>query len=170
MDAQYIAGTVLFAYIVWLIIRYYRAGNRREAASLLVICCIVFLATMSDLAVSEGLYLFVFTVEYAWLAVVIFVGLQRSRQLMEAAEARRALVESEKRYRGIFESLQDVYFRADSEGVIRRSSALRSGHSAMIRRFSSDATCRRSPPTNGPGRGLRPRSTRRGPSRTSSFP
>ena len=74
---------------------------------------------MSDLAVSEGLYPFVFTVEYAWLAVVIFVGLQRSRQLMEAAEARRALVESEKRYRGIFESLQDVYFRADSEGVIR---------------------------------------------------
>jgi len=118
-DVQYFAGTALFVYIVVLIIRYYRAGHRRESVPLLLMCCVVFLAALNDLAVSEGVYPFVFTVEYGWLAAVIFVGLQRSRQLMEAAEARRALVESERRYRGIFESLQDVYFRADSEGTIR---------------------------------------------------
>ncbi len=118
-DVQYFVGIAFFAYIVWLIIRYYRAGNRREAVSLLLLCFVVFLATMSDLAVNEGIYSFVFTVEYAWLAIVIFVGLQRSRQLMEGAADRRALVESEKRYRAIFESLQDVYFRADSEGILR---------------------------------------------------
>ncbi len=118
-DLQYFAGVSLFIYLVWVIVRYYRAGSRREAASLLWLAGIVFLATMNDLAISEDAYSFVYTVEYAWLAVVIFVGLQRSRQLMEAAEARRALVESERRYRGIFESLQDVYFRADDAGIIQ---------------------------------------------------
>jgi PAS domain S-box-containing protein len=118
-NLQYVVGTILTGYIVWLIIRYSRAGHRREAASLLLLCSVVFLATMSDLAVSEGVYSFVFTVEYAWLAVVIFLGLQRSRELMEAAQARRALVDSERRYRGIFESLQDVYFRADAAGIIQ---------------------------------------------------
>ncbi len=118
-DLQYLLGTALFAYMEWVIVRYYRTGNRREAVSLLCVSSVVFLAAMNDLAVSEALYSGFFTVEYAWLAVVIFVGLQRSGQLMEAAGSRRALVESEKRYRAIFEALQDVYFRADSHGILR---------------------------------------------------
>ena len=101
-----------------MLIRYWRAGNRKEARHLLALSGIVFAASMNDLAV--GLfYTSLFAVEYAWLAVVIFVGLQRSRQLVEAAAARCALAESEKRYRAIFESLQDVYFRADADGVLR---------------------------------------------------
>jgi len=118
-DLQYFTGILVFAYMVWVIIRYYRAGHSREAASLLWLSGIVFLATMNDLAISEDVYTSVYTVEYGWLAVVVFVGLQRSRELMEAAQARRALVESERRYRSIFESLQDIYFRADSQGVIQ---------------------------------------------------
>ncbi|HTP58661.1 MAG TPA: PAS domain-containing protein, partial [Spirochaetia bacterium] len=118
-DLQYFTGVLVFAYMVWVIIRYYRAGHSREAASLLWLSGIVFLTTMNDLAISEDVYSFVYTVEYGWLAVVVFVGLQRSRELMEAAEARRALVESERRYRAIFESLQDVYFRADAQGMIQ---------------------------------------------------
>jgi PAS domain S-box-containing protein len=118
-DLQYSTGVLFFVYLVLVIVRYYRAGNKREATSLLLLSGIVFLATMNDLAIAENVYSFIYTVEYGWLAVVVFVGLQRSRELMEAAEARRALVESERRYRSIFESLQDIYFRADAQGVIQ---------------------------------------------------
>ena len=118
-DLQYFLGFIFFGYLVWVIIRYFRTGNRGEAASLLAVSGVVFLAIMNDLAIGENLYSSLYAVEYAWLAVVIFVGLQRSRQLIEAAATRRALVESERRYRAIFESLQDVYFRADSNGILR---------------------------------------------------
>jgi len=118
-DLQYFVGVAFFGYLVWVIIRFFRAGNRGEAVSLLVLAGIVFLASMNDLAIGEDLYSSLYAVEYAWLAVVIFVGLQRSRQLIEAAATRRALAESERRYRAIFESLQDVYFRADSNGILR---------------------------------------------------
>jgi len=50
---------------------------------------VVVLAAVNDLAISEDFYSSLYAIEYAWLAVVIFVGLQRSRQLIEAAATRR---------------------------------------------------------------------------------
>ncbi|HUI70819.1 MAG TPA: histidine kinase dimerization/phosphoacceptor domain -containing protein [Spirochaetia bacterium] len=119
-NLQYYTGIGFFIYLVRLLVQYYRSGNNKgEAIGLLLMSGIVFLAIMNDFAVSIRLYASLNLVEYAWLAVAFFVGLQRSRLLLEAAAARRALAENEKRYRAIFESLQDVYFRTDAEGVLQ---------------------------------------------------
>ena len=116
---QFIAGFGLFLYSFWIVARYFRAGRSGEAGSLLLVLAVICVAYFNDAAVNMKLYDFIFLLEFAWLAVVIFVGMNRSGQLVEAAHIKRALKESERRYRGIFESLQDVYFRTDAEGIVR---------------------------------------------------
>jgi len=116
---QFFAGFGLFLYSFWIVARYFRSGHRRAARPLFLLLAVMGAAYLNDTAVNMRLYDFVFLIEYAWLAIVIYVGMNRSGQLIEAAQVKRALKESERRYRGIFESLQDVYFRTDAEGIVR---------------------------------------------------
>jgi len=117
-QAQYFLGVGFFVYVVQMLVRHYRRTKSAETLWLLWMCAVLFAAIMNDFAVSTKLYAFLYLLEYAWLIVVVFVGLQRSRLLVEAAATLRALEDSERRYRAIFESLQDVYFRADSDGIL----------------------------------------------------
>jgi two-component sensor histidine kinase len=95
--AQDISGFVYFFYLFLVVWRYRRSGFRREAGSLFRLIVFIFASYMNDLCVAVGLYSFLFTMEYAWLAAVVFVGFQRSRQMSEAAAAIRALDEARER-------------------------------------------------------------------------
>ena len=96
-DVSYYLGVLLLAYLLRVALLYRRSGARRESVPLFWMLGIVALAYLSDFAVDEGLYRFPFTMEYAWLAVVVLVGQQRSREMLEAVAAKRALQASEAR-------------------------------------------------------------------------
>jgi PAS domain S-box-containing protein len=116
---QTYAGMALFVYLFWVVWRYARDGYRREARSLFWLLGIICASFAHGFAIDLGLVNSPYSLEYAWLAAVAFVGIQRSHEAVEAAAAKQALAESERRYRAIFESLQDVYFRTDAEGIVR---------------------------------------------------
>ncbi|MDA8425154.1 MAG: hypothetical protein M0Z80_03370 [Treponema sp.] len=102
--AAYSFGFGLLVYLWWIALGYRASGSRREARPLLGMLAIVSLAYANDFAVGEGYYSFIYTVEYAWLVIVVLVGQQHSREIMDAALAKRALQESERR---LIASLQE---------------------------------------------------------------
>jgi two-component sensor histidine kinase len=96
-DAATFFGFGLLAYLWRIAFKYRRSGASRAALPLFWMLGIVSLAYLNDFAVGDGVYSFIFTVEYAWLAVVVLVGQQHSREIVDAAMAKRALQESERR-------------------------------------------------------------------------
>jgi PAS domain S-box-containing protein len=118
-DIQHLAGLALFVYFFSILVRYSRNGHRHEAGKLLVALFILLAGYANDLAINLGLYSSLYLAEYAWLSMIVLVGFQRAGLIVESTQAKRALAESERRYRSIFESLQDVYFRTDGDGIIR---------------------------------------------------
>src|SRR5208282_4484851 len=92
---QYFFGVLFLAYFLWVTWRYGRSGHGHDALRLLRLLGIVGFAYLSDFAVSFGLYSFIYLVEYGWLAAVVFIAAQRSRDLVEAGIVRQALVASE---------------------------------------------------------------------------
>jgi two-component sensor histidine kinase/PAS domain-containing protein len=122
IDALQIAGVALIAYLIRIVVEYRRLGNRREARVLLWVLAVVSVAYLNDFAVGGGLYSFVFLVEYAWLAVILIVGLRRSNEIMEAAFTKQALRQSEKELResqatltAIVDSTLDMIWSVDPD-------------------------------------------------------
>jgi len=114
-DAANISGFLLLGYLTWIAFRYRRSSAGRESAALFWMLAIVGAAYMSDFAIDEGYYTFIFTVEYAWLAVVVLVGQQRSREILDAAVAKRELQENRERLLASLEEkdllLKEVHHR-----------------------------------------------------------
>ncbi len=109
VNALYLGGTAMFCYLFWVVSRF-SAGHRQQARRLYWVLGIMFLANMNDFAVDIGLYRFLYTTEYAWLALVVLISNKRSIEIIEAAmsrralkESQRALVESESRFRSLTE-------------------------------------------------------------------
>jgi two-component sensor histidine kinase len=83
-NIQAIIGLGFFAYLLAVIVRYARLGRHPEARPLVTVTSIITLAYVNDFMVNLGLYEFPYTVEYAWLAVVVLVAIERSRQVRES--------------------------------------------------------------------------------------
>ncbi len=109
------SGIVFLVYLFWVAERHRRRAGWRQARALFAVLSIVAAAYLNDLAVNEGLYSFVFLVEYAWLALIVLIGLKRSTEVLEAAVAKRALEASEVRLRATLDEksllLKEVHHR-----------------------------------------------------------
>ena len=116
-DLQYYVGFAVFAYFLWVTWRYGRE-HRQEARRLFRLLGIVCAAYLSDFAVSIGLYSFIYLVEYGWLAAVVFIAAQRSRDLVEAGEVKRDLVLSEEKFRTFVEQSSEAIIMTDEQGTV----------------------------------------------------
>jgi two-component sensor histidine kinase len=114
-DFGSIAGIAFLLYLFWVANAYRRRAGWKEARSLFAVLAIVALSYLNDFAVNSGFYSFVFSMEYAWLAVIVLIGLKRSTEVLEAAVAKRALEQSETRLRAALEEkdllLKEVHHR-----------------------------------------------------------
>ncbi len=88
-------GFVLLVYALIVVIAFRRRGNRRESGVLMASLSFILGAQILDFFIGIGLIHFVFLLEYAWLATILVVGLQRSNDFIEAAMVRRALQETD---------------------------------------------------------------------------
>ncbi len=118
-DLENVFGMILLAVAVAAVIRYYLAKRGRDAFSLMIVVIVLMLGFANDLAVAYGLYSFPYLVEYSWLAALLLMGVERSNQILDAVETAKALTESERQFKTIFESLQDVYYKTNGEGIIQ---------------------------------------------------
>lgn len=115
----FIYGMLLLVYCFYISIRHYTIARNRSTRTLIFVQLFIAAAYLNDYFIDQGWYSFIYLVEYSWLVVVIMVGIERGQQIIEAARVKKALAESENRYRIIFESLQDVYFQTNRFGCIQ---------------------------------------------------
>jgi PAS domain S-box-containing protein len=120
--AQSLMGVVTCFYILWLVIRYFRRGHTREAWPLLLALGFVFLAAMNDTAVSNGLYSFIYLIEYGYMALILLMAFSLSSTVVQAAKTKVALHESEERFRALVETTSDWVWEVNENGVYTYSS------------------------------------------------
>ncbi len=96
---QSVIGIGVLAGAVAAAVRQFRGGERREAGPLLFALAVLSLAVVSDGAVATGLYTFPYTLEFAYLSLVVVMALTLVRQLAQAAALEARLRENEARLR-----------------------------------------------------------------------
>ncbi len=115
---QSVSALLYFAYIIWRLVTYRAESGVRKARPLIVVVSIIGAAVLSDLAVSLGLYNFIYLTEYAWLAAVLFSWFQKSDLVLQAAHAKEALEESEEKFRSLIEQSSEAILLADEAGIV----------------------------------------------------
>jgi PAS domain S-box-containing protein len=106
-NVQSAAGLVVFLYVLWLALRARRRGRRQEARPLLAALMLFFVSAISDTAISGRLYEFAYTMEYAYLGIVLLMASSMSRQVVESAGMKEALA-------------QDIVKRQQAEEALRQ--------------------------------------------------
>ncbi|GIK40070.1 MAG: hypothetical protein BroJett011_39030 [Chloroflexota bacterium] len=117
---QGLMGLVAATYIVWNGVRFYRRGSRREAAPLLLALGFMYAASVNDTAVSNGLYQFIYAIEYVYLAMILLMAYSLSNTVVEAAMAEEALRESEIFLETIIEYSPHAMWVSDDKGTLMR--------------------------------------------------
>ena len=93
-------------------------GQRRKAFPLLLALILFFVGVFNDSAVSSGFYSFVYLIEYSYLALVLLMAYSLSNELISSTKIRAALMESEKKYRELADSLPQIVFETDEKGKL----------------------------------------------------
>jgi PAS domain S-box-containing protein len=114
---QSLAGLVAITYILLCGINFYLRGNKREASGLLIALGFMAAAAINDTAVSNGLYKFIYTIEYGYMAMILLMAFTLSNTIVEAAMAKESLRKSEERFRALVETTSDWVWETDSNGV-----------------------------------------------------
>jgi hypothetical protein len=88
-------------------IRYFRGGNKKQAAPLVVALGFMYIAAFHDTMVGNGLYHSIYLMEYAYLGVIVVMANSLSNKVVEAAIAKDALRKSEEWFRSLVETTSD---------------------------------------------------------------
>lgn len=110
-NLQSVVGLAALVYLMWITVHVYRRGYRKETRPLLVAMAFFFASAVSDTAMAFGLYPFVYTLEYAYLGMVLLMTYSLTSTVVEAAAMKQALQESEERFRRLAENAPDIIFR-----------------------------------------------------------
>jgi len=114
---QSLMGLVASAYILIMGIFYFRRGYKREARPLILAIGLMYAAAFHDALVSNGVYHFIYLIEYAYLAVILVMTYSLSSTVVEAAIAKDELRKSEERFRALVETTSDWVWEVDANGV-----------------------------------------------------
>ncbi len=114
---QGLMGIVASTYILVMAVRYFRRGYKREATPIIVAIVLMYAAGFHDTFVSNGVYDFIYLVEYAYLAVIVVMASSLSNTVVEAAMAKEELRKSEERFRSLVETTSDWVWEVNANGV-----------------------------------------------------
>ena len=106
--AAYLVGLGSFAYVGFAAAHLVRQHARDRAIRLVGATGIVFVAAVNDVLVAFHLVNSVYTVEYAFMAIVVLMADSLSAELVKAAKIEGALRDSEAKYRTLFEAATDA--------------------------------------------------------------
>ncbi|MBN2352622.1 MAG: PAS domain S-box protein [Spirochaetales bacterium] len=120
--AQSLLGVVFTLYVFQKALRFFIRGDRKKAGPLFGALCFMIIAAFNDTFVSNGLYHFIYLIEYSFLALIVAMAFTISSEVVEAAVAREALRESEERFRALVETTSDWVWETDPRGVYTYSS------------------------------------------------
>lgn len=90
-NLQSLLGLTICTFVLWSAARQYRSGRRKEAVPLLMAEAIFVIGIINDTAVSVGMYQFVYTIEYAYIAMIFLMAYSLSNAVVEAAIMKEVL-------------------------------------------------------------------------------
>jgi len=111
VDLQSVVGWFGVVYCLWMAITALKRGPKARMRPLLIALLLLLTSILSDTAVSTGLYLFVYTIEYGFLGLLMVMEFAIIGGVVEGAKVKEALQESEERFRRLMENLPDVVYR-----------------------------------------------------------
>jgi len=114
---QSFMGIAVSTYILMMGIHYFRRGYKREAKPLILAIGLVSFASLNDILVSNGVYDFIYLIEYAYLAVILVIAYSLSNMVVEAATAKEELRKREEWFRSLVETTSDWVWEVDANGV-----------------------------------------------------
>jgi signal transduction histidine kinase len=99
MQIQCLMGCLAFLHLSMASLRAYRTGQARRAGPLLLALCFFCLTLVNDVCVGNGIYSFVYLLEYGYLGMVLLLVLSLTAELVEAGavKAERGLLEAQLR-------------------------------------------------------------------------
>ncbi len=112
-DVQSVVGMLSMGYALWLSLRHLRR-QRKKAVPLVVSMGFVVAGALNDTLMSSGVYSLIYTIEYAYMAVVFLMAYSLAREMEEATLALR---EREAQNRALLNTIPDLIFRFDSQGT-----------------------------------------------------
>ncbi|MCD4671204.1 MAG: PAS domain S-box protein [Anaerolineaceae bacterium] len=115
-QAQLVLGILVYLFALGIVLRYMLKGHKQGSWRLLLGLLLVFVAGVNDAAVSYGLYLFPYLMEYAYLGMILSFVSSLSRTIAHASQMRDAL---EKRNRELV-SVKSAF----EKQVTRRTEAI----------------------------------------------
>ncbi|MBI9074157.1 MAG: PAS domain S-box protein [Desulfatibacillum sp.] len=118
MLATNIFGLIGMAYIFLIGVRFFRRGPKSKARYLALALLVMFLCMANDIAVSTGVYPFIYTLEYGFLAVTAFMTMFVVDQVVKASRAREQLRENEERYRVLAENAGFTMWTTDLDLIL----------------------------------------------------
>lgn len=93
--------------------------RQTERSSPLVLASgFLLLAMMHDMVVNRGLWTHPYVLEYAWLGVMVVMSWTLSKEVLEAAQTRLTLEETERRVATTLNAIQDAVVTTDMSGNI----------------------------------------------------
>ena len=116
-NVQSVAGLVGFVYLLWITVRVYRSGYRQQTRPLLLAMGLFFASAVNDTAVVLRLYPFIYTLEYAYLGMVLVMTYALTSTVVEAAATKHALQISEARTWALLHAIPDMIFEIASDGT-----------------------------------------------------
>ncbi|MBN1538385.1 MAG: PAS domain S-box protein [Anaerolineales bacterium] len=115
---QYLLGLAVGVLILTYCIRFFQRDPKHEVRPILIALVVMFLAMANDIAVSAGLYVFFYIVEYACPIMVLVITYSLSKSLGDISLTKIALEESDIRYHTIIETSPEAILITDLAGYI----------------------------------------------------
>jgi PAS domain S-box-containing protein len=103
-NIQSTMGLLLGVYVLWSGIILFQSEQKNRARFLFAATVVFFAGVANDTAVSSGIYTFIYTIEYAYMGIVLLMVYSLSGEVLEAATVKGALRESEQKFRSIVEA------------------------------------------------------------------
>jgi len=112
---QGVAAVIAIFYMLGSAGRLYLDGQKSRAFPLFGALIILILSVLNDLAVNYRILSSVYTLEYAYLGLVILMAYSLSNEIVESSAVRRKMEKSERQYRVLEENLNDVIWTMDMD-------------------------------------------------------
>lgn len=114
---QSLVGVFASTYILILAVRYFRNGNKKEAMPLILALGFMYAAAASDTLVGNGIYEFIYLMEYAFIGTIMLMAFSISNMVLDAITTKDALNHSEERFRSLVETINDWMWEVDANGI-----------------------------------------------------
>jgi PAS domain S-box-containing protein len=101
---QGVVSVTAMAALLLAAIRAHRRGDRSRVRPVLIVLGLIFLSAATDTAVSIGILRFLYTVEFVSMGIVLIMSHRLTSAVLDAAAAREALHESERRLGAMFDT------------------------------------------------------------------